>query len=540
MNSLLTRRLASLSGAATLPLLDQGLRGIEREALRIDGRGHLARTAHPQMLGSALTHPNITTDYAEALLELITPPSRTVDGMLDGFDALHRFVYSGLGQEALWSHSMPCFLPEEEDIDIAWYGSSHVGMLKHVYRRGLALRYGKTMQCIAGIHYNYSLEPSLWAHLQAAEGAPGTAMQHQSESYVALIRNFRRYGWLLMYLFGASPALSAHFQGRRSFELEQLSGDTLYLPYATSLRMSDMGYQNDAQAGLTPDYNTLDSYITSLAAAMNHPYLPYVEMGTQRNGQWTQLNTNRLQIENEYYSAIRPKRVTRSGERPLHALAQRGVQYVEVRCLDIDPFEPLGIGAQACHFLDVFLLFCALQESPLTGDAESRENSANFARTVKEGRRPGVRLQRHGGDVALCDWGLELVERMAPVAELLDRARGSQDCSAALAAQRAKLVDVTQTPSARVLEAIRAEQGSFDAFALGRSMAHAQHFRSRPLDADSLARFGAEADASLAAQKQAERSDSGDFGQYLANYQAAARYLPLPESDHAAVQARVA
>ncbi len=540
MNSLLTRRLASLSGAATLPLLDQGLRGIEREALRIDGRGHLARTAHPQMLGSALTHPNITTDYAEALLELITPPSRTVDGMLDGFDALHRFVYSGLGQEALWSHSMPCFLPEEEDIDIAWYGSSHVGMLKHVYRRGLALRYGKTMQCIAGIHYNYSLEPALWAHLQAAEGAPGTAMQHQSESYVGLIRNFRRYGWLLMYLFGASPALAAHFQGRRSFELEQLSGDTLYLPYATSLRMSDMGYQNDAQAGLTPDYNTLDSYITSLAAAMNHPYLPYVEMGTQRNGQWTQLNTNRLQIENEYYSAIRPKRVTRSGERPLHALAQRGVQYVEVRCLDIDPFEPLGIGAQACHFLDVFLLFCALQESPLTGDAESRENSANFARTVKEGRRPGVRLQRHGGDVALCDWGLELVEHMAPVAELLDRARGSQDCSAALAAQRAKLVDVTQTPSARVLEAIRAEQGSFDAFALGRSMAHAQHFRSRPLDADSLARFGAEADASLAAQKQAERSDSGDFGQYLANYQAAARYLPLPESDHAGVQARVA
>lgn len=540
MDSLLTRRLALLAGTDSLPLLDRGLRGIEREALRIDGRGRLARSAHPQMLGSALTHPNITTDYAEALLELITPPSRTVQGMLDGFDELHRFVFSGLAQEALWSHSMPCLLPEEKDIDIAWYGSSHVGMLKHVYRRGLALRYGKAMQCIAGIHYNYSLDTALWDRLQAAEGAPGTAMQHQSESYVALIRNFRRYGWLLMYLFGASPALAAHFPARRSFALETLSEDTQYLPYATSLRMSDMGYQNDAQAGLTPDYNTLDSYITSLAAAMNHPYLPYVELGTQRDGQWTQLNTNRLQIENEYYSAIRPKRVTRSGERPLHALAQRGVQYVEVRCLDIDPFEPLGIGAQACHFLDVFLLFCALQESPLTGDAESRENTANFARSVKEGRRPGLLLERHGKPVSLCDWGLELVERMAPVAALLDQARGGGDCGAALAAQRAKLVNVDLTPSARVLEAIRAEQSSFDAFALRQSLAHAAHFRSRPLDEDAMARYGAEADASLAAQKQVERSDSGDFAQYLARYQAAARYLPHPETETAGAQPRVA
>ena len=529
MSSLLTRRMALLADADGRALLAQGLRGIEREALRVDGRGHLAATAHPLALGAALTHPTITTDYAEALIELITPPEQDTAAMLDGYDALHRFVFSGLGDEMLWSHSMPCRLPADPDIPIAWYGSSHIGMLKHVYRRGLALRYGKSMQCIAGIHYNYSLPPALWERLRADEGDGSTAMQFQSESYVALIRNFRRYGWLLMYLFGAAPALSAHFPGRGDFPLEQLSADTVYLPYATSLRMSDMGYQNDAQAGLTPDYNTLDSYITSLAAAMNHPYLPYVELGTRRDGQWVQINTNRLQIENEYYSAIRPKRVAHSGERPLHALAQRGVQYVEVRCLDVDPFEPLGIGAPACHFLDAFLLFCALQDSPLTGNAESRENTENFARTVKEGRRPGLLLERHGEHITLQAWAGELLERIAPMAALLDQARGGDDCATALAAQRAKLADVALTPSARVLAAIRAEQGSFDAFALRQSAAHAAHFRGRPLAPAALARFTAQADASLAEQDRVERADSGDFGQFVQRYQAGARYLPVPD-----------
>lgn len=540
MNSLLTQRLALLAGEGKLSLLDQGLQGIEREALRVDQSGRLALTAHPTTLGSALTHPQITTDYSEALIELITPPERDIGAMLDGFDALHRFVHSGMNQEMLWSHSMPSRLPDEADIPIAWYGSSHIGMLKHVYRRGLALRYGKTMQCIAGIHYNYSLAPEVWTCLQAAEGTPGTAMQYQSESYVALIRNFRRYGWLLMYLFGASPALAAHFQGRRSFPLDQLSADTVYLPFATSLRMSDMGYQNDAQAGLTPDYNTLDSYITSLAAAMNHPYLPYVELGTRRDGEWVQINTNRLQIENEYYSAIRPKRVTRSGERPLHALAQRGVQYVEVRCLDIDPFQPLGVGAETCHFMDAFLLFCALDESPLTGNDESRENTENFARTVKEGRRPGLLLQRRGGQVSLRDWGNALLDRIAPVAELLDRARANGgSCASALAAQRAKLADTTLTPSARVLEEIRAEQGSFDAFVMRQSTAHAAHFLSRPLDAETKARFETQAAASLAEQQEVERSDTGDFSQFVTRYQAGARYLPAPD-EAPAMQQRVA
>lgn len=522
MSSLLTRRLAFLAGDNNRFLLSQGLRGIEREALRTDGRGNLAITPHPKNLGAALTHPQITTDYSEALLELITPPEHDIATSLTRLDALHRFVFAGLGDEMLWSQSMPCCLPDEEEIPIAWYGTSHIGMLKHVYRRGLALRYGKAMQCIAGIHYNLSVAENLWRRIKIEEAALGSAMHFQSESYVALIRNFRRYSWLLMYLFGASPALSKNFQRRRDFPLERFSVDTLYLPHATSLRMSDMGYQNDTKAGLTPDYNNLDSYLQSLVEAMNQPHLPYVELGTQQNGEWIQINTNRLQIENEYYSAIRPKRVTKVGERPLHALSKRGVQYVEVRCLDIDPFEPLGIDLKTCYFLDAFLLFCALNESPLTESDESRENTENFSLTVREGRRPGLLLMRQGSQVRLKSWALELLERIQEVVDLLDAQRNDGAYAKALAAQKDKLMDVEMTPSARVLTAIREENGSFSTFALRQSVAHAEYFRTRPLSMEESAYFNMQVQESLDKQEQAERTQSGNFDHFVMKYQAGA------------------
>ncbi|HAW40186.1 MAG TPA: glutamate--cysteine ligase, partial [Pseudomonas sp.] len=314
MSALLTHRLALLAKAPHLPLLNQCLHGIERECLRVDAHGHLAMTPHPIALGSALTHPQITTDYSEALLEFITGTDQDPRNTLAELEAIHRFTYAKLGDEYLWSPSMPCPLPSEADIPIAEYGSSNIGRLKHVYRQGLALRYGKTMQCIAGIHYNFSLPEALWPVLQADDGDTRSERDYRSARYIGLIRNFRRYSWLLMYLFGASPALDAGFLRGRPHQLEALDADTLYLPYATSLRMSDLGYQNNAQAGLTPCYDDLSSYTESLYRAVSTPYAPYEAMGIKdAAGNWQQLNTNVLQIENEYYSNIRPKRVTATG-----------------------------------------------------------------------------------------------------------------------------------------------------------------------------------------------------------------------------------
>jgi len=524
--NLLTRRLALLNEDANRALLG-GLRGIERETLRVDAGGHLASTPHPAALGSALTHPEITTDYAEALLEFITPAENDIAVTLDKLDTVHRHAYSRLGNELLWSQSMPCDLPPEEQIEIANYGSSNMGTLKHVYRRGLALRYGKAMQCIAGIHYNYSLDEKLWPLLAAnpatsasGQSEQGTARDVQSASYLATIRNFRRYSWLLMYLFGASPALAAGFLRGRQHKLDTLSDDTLYLPYATSLRMSDLGYQNDAQSGLRPHENSLEDYVSALTHAVNDPYAPYEALGTKKDGEWIQLSTNVLQIENEYYSTIRPKRVIRSGERPIQALCLRGVQYIEVRCMDVDPFEPVGINLQAGRFLDAFLLFCALDESAPISAEQSACYTSNFARTVKEGRKPGLTLRRDGQEIALQAWGEELLARIAPVAALLDARHGGSEHADSLKAQAAKLADPDATPSARVLRELRANGGSFAAFGLQQSERHAAFFRTQAPSAEQSVYFDQLAASSLDEQRAMEAAPQGSFDDYVASYRA--------------------
>ena len=521
LSNLLTRRLALLAKPEHRAVLG-GLRGIERETLRVDRSGHLAATPHPVAMGSALTHPQITTDYAEALLEFITPAEKDIATTIEKLDGIHRYAYSKLDDELLWSQSMPCQLPGEEDIEIAWYGSSNLGTLKHVYRRGLALRYGKAMQCIAGIHYNYSLDERLWRVL--AENEPSekrlSKKGYQSEAYLATIRNFRRYSWLLMYLFGASPVLSTGFLRGRPHKLETLSADTLYLPYATSLRMSDLGYQNDAQSGLSPHENCLDSYVAALTRAVNQPYAPYAELGTKRDDEWIQLSTNVLQIENEYYSTIRPKRVIQTGERPIQALCARGVQYIEVRCMDVDPFEPVGISLETGRFLDAFLLFCALDDSAPISAEQSACYTNNFARTVKEGRKPGLSLRRDGEDIGLQAWGEELLARIAPVAALLDVRHGDTQHADSLAAQAVKLANPDATPSAKVLAELRANGGSFAAFGLQQSERHAAFFRAHPPTPEQSAYFDAMAASSLAEQRAMEAAPAGSFDDFVAAYRA--------------------
>jgi glutamate--cysteine ligase len=498
-----------------------GLRGVEREALRVDTAGRLAATPHPGVLGSALTHPNITTDYSEALIELVSSANASIEELMQELDQVHRFVQQGLGQESLWSASMPAELPSEAEIPIAWYGSSHIGMLKHVYRRGLAVRYGKAMQCIAGIHYNFSLPEQWWEILGRAEGSSLSARDEQSARYISLIRNFHRDAWLLMFLFGASPALSTGFLQGRPHQLQEIGPGTLSLPHATSLRMSDLGYQNKAQLGLIPPYNSLAEYMTGMARAVRLPWPEYEALGLQRDGEWIQISTNVLQIENEYYAIIRPKRVVHPGERPLQALCERGVQYVEVRCIDVDPFEPSGIGADTARFLDVFLTTCALSESPAATPTGFEEWRQNFASVVREGRRPGLNLQRDGQVISLHDWSLQLMDDMLPVAHWLDSISGGDLYQQALNVQLARVRNPQDLPSARVARAIQAQGGSFHRFALAQSEANRDALLARPLNPEQALQMRALAETSLASQKEMEARDVGSFDDFIEAYRQA-------------------
>ena len=516
MSDTLRKKLQLISTDSLLSELTRINRGIEKEGLRITPGGELAQTDHPEALGSALTHPYITTDYSEALLEFITPVFQTPADVISFLDQTHRFCHLKLENELIWAASMPCFLGGESSIPIACYGSSNTGRLKHIYREGLAWRYGKMMQTIAGIHYNFSLPESFWGRYQAELVDSGRAADFQTEAYFSLIRNFRRYSWLVLYLFGASPALCPSFLQGREHQLEKLN-DSLHLPFATSLRMGDLGYNSSTQENLGVCYNTLDSYAETLGRAINTSYAPYEEIGVFKNGEYRQLNSNILQIENEYYSDIRPKRVTPAGQKPLQVLVENGVEYIEIRSLDIDPYLPLGISEQQVHFLDCLLLYCLLQDSPATNQDESKMQEANNQRVANRGREPGLKLKKNSTEeVLLSTWGDEIFNDLLLVAQVLDRANQTKKFTQAIDRERNKLHDASLTPSARIIDDL--SEASFFRLSQQQSVAHREYFLSHLLPGERQSYFSGLARQSLAKQAELEAQDQLAFADYLRCY----------------------
>jgi glutamate--cysteine ligase len=506
-SSSLKERLSALPPAA----LNGLKRGIEKESLRVRPDGALALTPHRPELGSALKHPHITTDFSEALIELITGVHTKVEACREELKRIHQFVYRHIGDEVLWGASMPCSLPDENAIPIARYGNSNVGRAKTVYRIGLAHRYGKRMQMIAGLHYNWSLPEAAW---------PLPGLRDANEAYFALVRNFRRHAWLLLYLFGASPAVCASFVAGRKHALEELAPGTLYLPHATSLRMGRLGYLSEAQDSLAVSYNSIESYTACLDDVLTRPYPPYEAIGIRDGeGNYRQLGTSLLQIENEFYSTIRPKRVIRPGERPLHALRERGVEYVEVRAMDLDPFSPIGITADTIRFLDVFLLHCLLTESPPDTRQEIEAVGRNKLRAAARGREPGLRLDRDGRMVELREWGQEVLAECGTIAADLDAAQGTGAHREALSAAVKATEDPSLLPSARVLAEMQRSYGnSYAHFALALSLEHAKTLRSEPLAAEVEARFARLAEESIRKQKEIEAAERVDFETYRQKY----------------------
>ncbi|BAU47589.1 glutamate--cysteine ligase [Sulfurifustis variabilis] len=516
MQTELERRLARLEDAGAR--LAGGSKGIEKESLRITPAGEIARTPHPAGLGSALTHPYITTDFSEALPELRTPPLADTAAVLAFLDELHRAVYAGLGDELLWAASMPCRVRGDESIPIAQYGTSNVGRMKRVYRLGLAHRYGRAMQAIAGVHFNYSLPDAFWPLYRTAEGDTRPLPEFVADRYFALVRNFQRVGWLVCYLFGASPAIDRSFLGGCRDGLASLDAGTCFAPHATSLRMSDIGYTNKAQAGLAISYDSLSAYVETLCRATRTPYPEFERIGVVVDGEYRQLNAHVLQIENEFYSAIRPKQPIRPGEKPTLALARRGVRYVEVRSLDVNPYEPLGVSEPELRFLEALLIGCLLADSPVIAAAERDEIEHNQQAVTRRGREAGLRLRRGAGTIALADWALETLEAIRPVCARLDAEAGSGAYVRALESQIERVRRPETTVSARLLEEMRAEGRGFCAMGMRLSGEHAAAFRSRPLEEARRLHYEGLAAQSVSRQSELEAADRIGFEEYLARY----------------------
>ena len=503
-------------GLAALSALSHG---VEKESLRIDPQGHLAQTPHPAGLGSALTHSCITTDFSEALMEFITPVHRNPQDTVAFLQDLHTFTYTQLPrEELLWTSSMPCVIAGNDQIPLAQYGSSNSAKLKTLYRQGLGFRYGRTMQTIAGIHYNFSLPDSCWKLLHELNGGNDSFEDFRTAQYFALIRNFRRHCWLLLYLYGASPALCRSFERQNpTHGLESFDDASLYLPYATSLRMGDLGYTSKAQSGLSVSYNSLAEYTDGLGKAVKTSYEPYSTFVTA-DGSPSQVNSNILQMEAEFYSTIRPKRIPGPDERPVEALRKHGVEYIEVRCLDLNPFLPVGIDEEQMLFLNCFLVYCLLQPSPPSSPAEFGEIDANLKTVVRRGREPGLRLQRNGEPVTLQDWASSILDGVGKIAELLDRANSTRSHRAATTAQSARIADSSLTPSARVLERMRELKTSYFRFAMNQSLANSDYFRGLRMSDEKKDEFLRMSQTSNKERAAIEAADTVDFASYLQRY----------------------
>jgi glutamate--cysteine ligase len=512
-------RLAGLVNAREARVLAGGLKGIEKEALRVRPDGQLAATPHPRPLGSALTNRYITTDYSESLIELVTPTFDETWALMQFLCELHQFVYRHLGEELLWATSMPCEIERDEDVPIADYGRSNIGTMKTVYRRGLGWRYGRMMQAISGVHFNYSFPERLWPALAELQGRRVVDADFASDAYFGLLRNYRRYGWLVLYLFGASPAVGASFAAGRSHALERRPDGTLFAPYATSLRMSDLGYRNKSQRGVEVSVNNLTEYVRDLTGAITTKHPDYEAIGVKVDGEYRQLNANLLQIENEYYSFIRPKRVARSGERPTVALERAGVEYVELRALDVSAFDPVGVNQNTLRFLEAFLALCVLKDSPPIDAAEQGALDHNHADVAFRGRDPRLALNRSGRPISFRAWALELVDSMRGICELLDEGAATRPYTAALEAQTRKILDPDATPSALVMRELDEYAETFTQFALRMSRTHKEYLLDLyPPETPHAREFTDEAAASIARQQAIEAADTLSFDGFLAAY----------------------
>jgi len=398
-------------------------RGIEKESLRVNKNGFISEQKHPEGLGSSFTNPSITTDFAEALIEIVTPVYTDLDLLHEKLESLHVFINKNLENgETLWPYSMPPKIKHESDINIATYGKTNMGQLKHIYRKGLAIRYGKTMQCVSGIHYNFSLSD------ESLKNLLGTSMQEDKDkAYLGLIRNFKRLFWFILLEFGNSAVVDKTFVSARQNDLDELNATDLFKKNATSLRMSDIGYQSKAQKNLDFKYNDLSSFLDELKMGIVKPHSEFQELGLiDNNGEYQQISDGILQIENELYDCIRPKRAGKSGQRPYQLLKEQGIQYVEVRGIDLNPDSLVGITKDQIRVLDLLLIYCLVNESPDMSDDEKLLIEKNDITTIKFGREGSSKISYKNSEVPINEARDHLINDLILLADAMADMRYSE------------------------------------------------------------------------------------------------------------------
>ncbi|NND64787.1 MAG: glutamate--cysteine ligase [Gammaproteobacteria bacterium] len=515
------RRLAKLSAIDASIWRDRKI-GLEKESLRVDSDGGLSKKSHPAVLGEPLTHPFIKTDYSEAMLELVTPPQPSSAAAVQCLSILHQHVSEHLAGELLWPFSMPCVMTPEVQIPIAQYGESNDGQFQSIYRNGLGLRYGRRMQLIAGVHFNFSLGDHYWqqCHTLLADKREQalSLSNYMNEQYFAMIRNVHRYAWVLNYLLGASPVICKSFLDRDYDWMKPAGPNSVYAQHATTLRMSDLGYQNNQQDSLSISLDGLPAFCRSLKHAVSTSHPPYAKIGIVENGdQYRQLNDYLLQSEAEYYTPVRPKANVVSGVRSLLALQQQGVRYVELRVVDLQYQSPIGVDRLTCLFLELFLQFCHLHPSPVIDQAEHKSLQAERRKVALAGRDPDIKIQaKEPIKQALAD----ILNACASLAEQISNTTGNVDYQQSVAMMQKRLEDSHQLPSQSLLDLLSDKQQSFIEFGLAVATNYRHYFEQLFAPGADTKHWleSAVAQSRLDQQALSEASKDINFSEFLATH----------------------
>ena len=489
--------------------------GFEREGLRV-GNSLLSKKPHPESLGSALCNKFITTDFSEAQLELVTPPHEDKKDAMQFLDDIHHFTAHKIKDEIIWPFSMPLDIGSDEDIPIASYGKSNLARFKEIYRNGLSERYGKMMQAISGVHYNYSVPDAIWEN-ELFKNIDIDPKETRSAAYFNMMRNVYRMNWLVFYLFGASPVITKNFLTQDSEPFKKLDKKTLYLPYATSLRMSNFGYQNTRRKKLEVSINSMTEYVSDLREATNTTHSEFAKIQKKNTNFQAQINENILQIDDEYYAVARAKSKIISDQRTTSKLNQGGVDFIELRSLDLNPFSRIGIDEETTFFLETLLAYCFIKQGQHFTDDEIKNINYNDALVATQGREPRLDLLKDGETISLKDWGNHIIDNLLPIAAVLDS--NKNEYTEVVDQMREKINDANQTLSGRLLDTISNNNMSF--IELGESIGKANKMHYLNLNQSDNPNWNLlekEAIDSHNQQKRLENKDGESFESFVENY----------------------
>ncbi|MFH0332607.1 bifunctional glutamate--cysteine ligase GshA/glutathione synthetase GshB [Clostridium perfringens] len=366
--------------------------GLEKENVRVTERGNLALTPHPKAFGDRENNPYIKTDFSESQLEMVTPICNTLEEVYSFICNLNKVVSLEIMKngEFLWPQSNPPILPREEEISIAKLSNRE----DELYRENLSYKYGKKKQVISGIHYNFSFKEEFIKLLYKELKVKKDFREFKDDIYLRMARNFQKYHWLLIYLTGASPVFHESYIDEIKEEGEKLGEDSYYIKDDTSLRNSSYGYKNKKDYYVS--YNSIEEYASDIKNLVKD---------------------KEIQSIKEYYNPIRLKSL--GSEDMLESLLNKGIDYLEVRLLDLDPLSVQGVNKETLYLVHLFMIYTLLKENKEITYKDQEEFFKNHDMVSLKGRNEEAVIHENGIPVLLKDKGREILSEMDEIVEIL-------------------------------------------------------------------------------------------------------------------------